>query len=486
MKALNADLLQAQTQGYPTGGYQPAVRLILTSKDGGTTYDYSFDPTLLTNVLQHVEQVENPFNDSGAILISNYNRALPDDLRGYWVELGWGMNTVSGVHFEGADNCITPRLWVISQSDISGGQKNAMPGLYKSYSLSGVWDCVLNVQPLRLGIDPYYQDENGLLAGKTIYGCLEYLIETTLSAQTGETFLIEALGTQDDGLISTIIPFPIVASGSFVVGVTYRILTVGTTDFVTEQLASANTIGVLFVAQVVGTGNGTATSSSLSMNTNTPSSFETYGSYIRRLCGLTNCFPRATFGRSFKIIYPQSSDAVDKTYYSSQSNGHPFYEVEHRQLNMTPNHIEIFGGLDTSVEPPIPTVVGHWYDTEHYTIVTAGSFVVGNIYFILTVGSTDFTLIGASANTIGIQFTATDVGVGDGTAQEYSGPFMPVTGVPSGGSNWFQGNTTSGECDDQAAAYGLQLKEQSMGMRIVIPMDAAPELYDNIQVQDTR
>src|SRR3972149_6160410 len=105
MKVLTADLLRAQTQGYPTGGYQPAVRLILTSKDGGTTYDYSFDPTLLTNVLQHVEQVENPFNDSGAILISNYNRALPDDLRGYWVELGWGMNTVSGVHFEGADNC---------------------------------------------------------------------------------------------------------------------------------------------------------------------------------------------------------------------------------------------------------------------------------------------------------------------------------------------------------------------------------------------
>ncbi len=48
--------------------------------------------------------------------------------------------------------------------------------------------------------------------------------------------------------------------------------------------------------------------------------------------------------------------------------------------------------------------------------VTAGAFVVGQTYTILTIGSTDFTLIGASANTIGVTFVATGVGAGSGTA----------------------------------------------------------------------
>jgi hypothetical protein len=48
--------------------------------------------------------------------------------------------------------------------------------------------------------------------------------------------------------------------------------------------------------------------------------------------------------------------------------------------------------------------------------ITAGAFVVGTQYTILVVGTTDFTLIGASANTVGVVFTATGVGTGTGTA----------------------------------------------------------------------
>lgn len=48
--------------------------------------------------------------------------------------------------------------------------------------------------------------------------------------------------------------------------------------------------------------------------------------------------------------------------------------------------------------------------------VIAGSFVTGTIYRILTVGTTDFTLIGASASTVGVVFTATGAGIGTGTA----------------------------------------------------------------------
>ena len=50
------------------------------------------------------------------------------------------------------------------------------------------------------------------------------------------------------------------------------------------------------------------------------------------------------------------------------------------------------------------------------TTVNAGSFAVGTIYTITTVGTTNFTLIGASANTVGVTFICTGVGSGTGTA----------------------------------------------------------------------
>ena len=46
----------------------------------------------------------------------------------------------------------------------------------------------------------------------------------------------------------------------------------------------------------------------------------------------------------------------------------------------------------------------------------AGSFQVGKSYVIRTLGDTDFTLIGAASNTVGVVFTATGIGAGTGTA----------------------------------------------------------------------
>ena len=48
--------------------------------------------------------------------------------------------------------------------------------------------------------------------------------------------------------------------------------------------------------------------------------------------------------------------------------------------------------------------------------ITAGSFVVGKSYTIRSVGTTDYTLIGAVANTVGVLFTATGIGSGTGVA----------------------------------------------------------------------
>mgnify|MGYP003676647550 FL=1 len=60
------------------------------------------------------------------------------------------------------------------------------------------------------------------------------------------------------------------------------------------------------------------------------------------------------------------------------------------------------------------------YGITTVTTTTAGSFVVGTYYSIASVGSTDFTAIGASANTVGIVFKATGVGSGNGTAVSHA------------------------------------------------------------------
>lgn len=52
---------------------------------------------------------------------------------------------------------------------------------------------------------------------------------------------------------------------------------------------------------------------------------------------------------------------------------------------------------------------------------TAGSFVVGKTYKITAIGTTDFTLIGASSNSTNLVFVATGVGSGTGTAALDSG-----------------------------------------------------------------
>ena len=49
--------------------------------------------------------------------------------------------------------------------------------------------------------------------------------------------------------------------------------------------------------------------------------------------------------------------------------------------------------------------------------VNAGNFIVGQKYTISVIGTTNFTLIGAASNTVGVTFTATGVGTGTGQAR---------------------------------------------------------------------
>lgn len=78
--------------------------------------------------------------------------------------------------------------------------------------------------------------------------------------------------------------------------------------------------------------------------------------------------------------------------------------------------IATYDNIPSSAQPPAANDADSIMYEQGYT-VTAGSFVIGKTYRILTVGTTDFTLIGASSNTIGTHFIATGVGSGTGTAE---------------------------------------------------------------------
>jgi hypothetical protein len=76
--------------------------------------------------------------------------------------------------------------------------------------------------------------------------------------------------------------------------------------------------------------------------------------------------------------------------------------------------------LKLNWKPVESSALSH-YEIRHTKIVdgeevSAGSFVAGLHYVISTVGTTDFTAIGASANTVGVEFHATGVGSGTGKA----------------------------------------------------------------------
>ena len=60
---------------------------------------------------------------------------------------------------------------------------------------------------------------------------------------------------------------------------------------------------------------------------------------------------------------------------------------------------------------------------ENPDIVTAGSFIIGEEYKIVSLGNTDFTLVGAASNNEGVVFTATGLGTGTGTASAQSNSF---------------------------------------------------------------
>ena len=189
----------------------------------------------------------------------------------------------------------------------------------------------------------------------------------------------------DEDLAIKNIPVITITAGAFVVGSTYTIKTVGTTDFTLVGSADS-VIGTVFTATGVGIGTGTA---------------DTNGAVVL----IATMASAATFNVSLYASARQHVEVLTEAGFSQA------------YANM---HLESHASATGKRSDLFKKSLG-------LTTVTAGAFVVGTVYTILTVGTptaTDYTLIGAADSNIGTVFTATGVGAGDGKATYKGGTFL--------------------------------------------------------------
>jgi hypothetical protein len=279
-----------------------------------------------------------------------------------------------------------------------------------------------------------------------------------------------------------------VTAGAFVVGTGYTIKTVGSTDF-TLIGASANTVGVHFVATGVGSGTGTATPCALTVRgpglvfdfiahgdnydgsditTAEPGILATGTGYTAVLIaekpqyirfGLygNNAGARPVlngvvfqnailcvvnhlrvnnldgFGVKINKCWDGLFDTIsvgkcgnDSQYaFSMNDDGSTCNEMHITRLQVEESTQRVINISGNSLSIAIDKIHS---ERAVCTAVTAGSFVTGMDYTITTVGTTNFTAIGASANTVGVNFVATGAGSGTGTA-------TPITWMLGGGAS---------------------------------------------------
>lgn len=106
------------------------------------------------------------------------------------------------------------------------------------------------------------------------------------------------------------------------------------------------------------------------------------------------------------------------------ANGYPYFITTTNPVVNANSGLMVVGQTYriTSVGTTNFTTIGATSNTVGTTFVatappvTAGAFVVGQTYTINALGTTNFTSIGATSNSIGIQFIATGVGTGTGNA----------------------------------------------------------------------
>ncbi len=164
---------------------EPYLYLRFTSAGGGTTYDYPVTNDGTSRTLQ-VEHEEWAYSENAYILLNNSDRTVPD-LRGYWIEIGYG-----DYGSIGAEYALTPRMWVIDQ------RMTSAPGVLSMLlKLKGMWYDLETFEVITKGTAPYFKGVYNM--DTTIYN-----ICAALMTSAGHT--LNALAT-NDGILNTFMPY---------------------------------------------------------------------------------------------------------------------------------------------------------------------------------------------------------------------------------------------------------------------------------------
>jgi len=110
------------------------------------------------------------------------------------------------------------------------------------------------------------------------------------------------------------------------------------------------------------------------------------------------------------------SDSTDTIYLNSNLEAGDVLAVTTYNLTDRQYFNTTYGGTFAGATSGVLNIGSTVHQSAYDELVTAGEFIVGTSYQIQSVGTTDFTLIGASSNTVGVIFTATGIGSGTGTA----------------------------------------------------------------------
>lgn len=113
---------------------------------------------------------------------------------------------------------------------------------------------------------------------------------------------------------------------------------------------------------------------------------------------------------NWQTVIPQPGQTPG---YGADKNQAFYVDAGITYVNPTSN---VFGGLSHLAGRTVAVCINA-LDYGRFTVTqNAGTFITGNTYQIISVGTTDFTLVGAAANTVGLTFVATGPGSGSGAA----------------------------------------------------------------------
>ncbi|KKN74190.1 hypothetical protein LCGC14_0392760 [marine sediment metagenome] len=152
--------------------------------------------------------------------------------------------------------------------------------------------------------------------------------------------------------------------------------------------------------------------------------YESAASLLYRLITMTKCYFRLRANNVWTIVYPQTSDSVNQTFYSDQE--HYFLEYMEKYNEVVPNRIVVYANNPELLDPwPEPVMTG-------------------------------------------------DTGAYSGNYTEVLQPYV-VASI-----------TVQADASNRAAAIKTRLDSESLAGRLIVPHDCGMELYDKVSVVDTR